>query len=194
MTTPDEPTTADGRQSGALVPREQQWDRIRNVDRDWSTDRGRDRPQTGPSRVLVPFDDSPPARSALAYAFDLFPDADVTALTIVADSTIGYVPAPSTGTNAGTARDLLEGKPRELEDAVAIAADHDEEIQTAGRVGPPTQGILAYLEDESVDHVVIGSHCRTGIARFLRGSVAESVVRRSTVPVTVIPESAIWGD
>ncbi|MFT4884680.1 MAG: nucleotide-binding universal stress UspA family protein [Natronomonas sp.] len=38
--------------------------------------------------------------------------------------------------------------------------------------------------------MVVGSHGRDGISRVLLGSVAETVVRRSPVPVTVIrPEN-----
>lgn len=54
MTTADEPT-ADAVHTGEGVPREQMWERIRNVDRDWSPERRRT--ASGPSRVLVPFDD-----------------------------------------------------------------------------------------------------------------------------------------
>ncbi|TKX52117.1 universal stress protein, partial [Halorubrum sp. SS7] len=36
------------------------------------------------------------------------------------------------------------------------------------------------------DHVVLASQGRTGISRVLLGSVAEGVVRRAEVPVTVV--------
>lgn len=194
MTIPDEPTPADELHA-ADVPREHVRERVRNVDRDWQPDRGRerDRPANGPARVLVPFDDSEPACDALEAAFDLFPDAAVTALTIVDDSTMTY-PPPSSDPNASVGGKLLAGLPAELEHAIEIADRRDERIDTAGRVGSATQGILEYLNRESVDHVVIGSHCRSGLARVLQGSVAETVVRHSPVPVTVIPASTNRGD
>jgi len=37
-----------------------------------------------------------------------------------------------------------------------------------------------------VSHVVLGSHGREGVARYLLGSVAETVVRRVAVPVTAV--------
>ncbi|MFW6265865.1 MAG: universal stress protein, partial [Halanaeroarchaeum sp.] len=43
-----------------------------------------------------------------------------------------------------------------------------------------------YVEETDVDHVVIGSHGRSGVGRILLGSVAERVVRRSPTPVTVV--------
>jgi len=39
---------------------------------------------------------------------------------------------------------------------------------------------------EPFDHVVLASQGRTGLSRVLLGSVAEGVVRRSEVPVTVV--------
>jgi nucleotide-binding universal stress UspA family protein len=39
---------------------------------------------------------------------------------------------------------------------------------------------------EDVDALVVGSHGRDGVTRLLPGSVAETVVRRSPVPVTVV--------
>jgi len=54
------------------------------------------------------------------------------------------------------------------------------------RVGRPARAIEECAEEAAVDHVVIGSHGRDGIARILLGSVAETVVRRSPVPVTAV--------
>lgn len=178
------------------VPPAQVWDRIRNVDRDWSQEaeseaepeQERERPDTRPAQVLVPFDDSEPARDALEFAFDLFPDADVTALLIIDDSAIATVPPPSSGEDdSATANRVLDSVPGVLEHAIEIGDRCDGQVRTAGRIGSPTQAILEYIDDESVDHVVIGSAHRTGISRLLLGSVAEVVVRHAKVPVTVAP-------
>ncbi|HEY4797636.1 MAG TPA: universal stress protein [Bacteroidia bacterium] len=48
------------------------------------------------------------------------------------------------------------------------------------------EGINRYLDMNDSDLVAIGTHGRHGIARLLRGSIAESVVNRSTVPVLTI--------
>jgi nucleotide-binding universal stress UspA family protein len=47
---------------------------------------------------------------------------------------------------------------------------------------------LACAEREGVDLIVIGTHGRTGLARLLMGSVAESVVRRSKCPVLTVKQ------
>ncbi|WP_083822818.1 universal stress protein [Halopiger xanaduensis] len=193
MASKDEPTAADALRA-ADDPREHARELVRNGEQNRPSQRDRRRPATGPSRVLVPFDGSDPSCGALEAAFKLFPDAAVTALTIVDDSTISYVRSPSSDPNASAEGELLRGLPSELERATEIAERRDERIQTAGRIGSATRGILEYVEREAVDHVVIGSLCRTGIARLLRGSVAETVVRHSSVPVTVIPASSVGGE
>jgi nucleotide-binding universal stress UspA family protein len=52
--------------------------------------------------------------------------------------------------------------------------------------GDPANEIVAYAEETDVDHIVVGSHGRSGLSRVLLGSTAEKVVRRSPVPVTVV--------
>ena len=46
--------------------------------------------------------------------------------------------------------------------------------------------IVEHAKDDGFDHIVMGSHGRSGVSRILLGSVAEKVVRSSTVPVTVV--------
>ena len=47
--------------------------------------------------------------------------------------------------------------------------------------------ILKFAQKEKVDILVIGTHGRTGIEHVVLGSVAEKIIRRSTIPVFVIP-------
>lgn len=52
--------------------------------------------------------------------------------------------------------------------------------------GHPADEILDFALAEKVDLVVISSHGRTGLGRFVFGSVAERVVRHSPCPVMVV--------
>ena len=54
------------------------------------------------------------------------------------------------------------------------------------RLTDPTQAIVQLASDLEADLVVVGTHGRTGLARFLLGSVAEGVVRRAPCPVLVV--------
>lgn len=50
----------------------------------------------------------------------------------------------------------------------------------------PVHAIVQIATDVEADVIVIGTHSRTGLARFLFGSVAESVVRIAPCPVFVV--------
>jgi nucleotide-binding universal stress UspA family protein len=52
----------------------------------------------------------------------------------------------------------------------------------------PASGILEFSDEEKCDIIILGTHGRSGLGRFFLGSVAERVVRHSTIPVlTVAP-------
>jgi nucleotide-binding universal stress UspA family protein len=53
--------------------------------------------------------------------------------------------------------------------------------------GDPGDELLRISGDAGMDLLIMGSVGRTGLDRFLLGSVAEKVVRRSTVPVLLVP-------
>jgi nucleotide-binding universal stress UspA family protein len=55
------------------------------------------------------------------------------------------------------------------------------------RNGAPVEQILAVARERAVELVIMGSHARAGLARAVFGSVAESVLRQSPVPVLVEP-------
>ena len=54
----------------------------------------------------------------------------------------------------------------------------------------PTDGILRYARHVGADLVVVGTHGRRGLGHLLVGSVAAETLRRSAVPVLVVPERA----
>ncbi|MEM4780286.1 MAG: universal stress protein [Halalkalicoccus sp.] len=136
------------------------------------------------TRVLVPMGGSEMAERALEFAVDAYPDAKITVLTVVG------IPSGLMGEAAGLA--LAEDLPEAAEErakpvldrAREIAADHDREIDTAVALGTPSKAIVERAE--GFDAVVIGSHGRSLSARILIGNTAETVARRSPVPVTVV--------
>lgn len=52
--------------------------------------------------------------------------------------------------------------------------------------GAPHQAILDYVAEHDTDPVVLGTHGRTGLDRYLLGSVTEKVVPRSDAPVLTV--------
>jgi nucleotide-binding universal stress UspA family protein len=56
--------------------------------------------------------------------------------------------------------------------------------------GPVAQAVLDAAERYGAGLIVMGTHGRTGLPRVLLGSVAETVLRRASVPVLVVPARA----
>jgi nucleotide-binding universal stress UspA family protein len=50
----------------------------------------------------------------------------------------------------------------------------------------PAAEIVGVAEQSKADLIVMGTHGRTGLGRFLMGSVAEQVVRRAPCPVVTV--------
>ena len=139
------------------------------------------------NRLLVPVDGSDPADAALEFALEEYPDADITVLSVTDPTDVGYgsiEAAPSTFEHLQESAE--ERTQQVLDEATARAAEHGVDVTTETVVGMPSRAIVEWAENNDVDSIVIGSHGRRGVTRVLLGSVAESVVRRSPVPVTVV--------
>ncbi len=52
--------------------------------------------------------------------------------------------------------------------------------------GHPSNEIIDFAEKNDIDLIVMGTLGKTGLDRFLMGSVAENVIRHSKVPVLVV--------
>jgi len=134
--------------------------------------------------VLVPLDGSEQSWNALDHAVAEFEDAEICVINVIDPIEAGY---SSEATAVGYAEEWFE---KAKESAQGLFDDAEErtgrELTTAVEVGRPARTIVDYAEDEGYDQIVMGSHGRSGVSRILLGSVAETVVRRSPVPVTVI--------
>ncbi|AUX08604.1 universal stress protein UspA [Halalkaliarchaeum desulfuricum] len=134
--------------------------------------------------ILVPIDDSDPSREALELAYAEHPDAEFLVLHVLDPQR--SVIAGGLG-NIDAAMEAVQADAEELlEDAKRLGDERGVDVETELAFGRPARVIVEYADLEGIDQVVIGSHGRTGAARVLLGSVAEKVVRRSPVPVTVV--------
>lgn len=139
--------------------------------------------------VLVPIDESECSTAALDHALETKTDAQITVLHVTDPVDIHRTTGIESGTLADYERirkDFEQRSENILETARRRADDADVRITTDHLVGDVPKTIVEYVSDHDVDHVIMGSHGRTGASRVLLGSVAETVVRRSPVPVTVV--------
>lgn len=59
-------------------------------------------------------------------------------------------------------------------------------VQIEVKIGDPSTEIVDYAQEIEADLIVMPSHGRKGVSRFLLGSVAERVVRLSHCPVLIL--------
>ena len=72
----------------------------------------------------------------------------------------------------------------EIED---MARDAGVAYERAVAEGDPGEELLKLCSDPGFDLIVLGTIGKSGLKRFLLGSVAEKVLRHSHVPVLVVP-------
>ncbi|KZN23717.1 stress response protein [Haladaptatus sp. R4] len=137
-------------------------------------------------RILVPTDGSEEMRCVLAHAAELAEahGAELHAVYVVNSST--YASLPMETSWEGVSGMLEEEGESALEDARRIVGEYDVSLTTHLLEGPPNKEIVRYAELDDFDLIVMGTHGRGGIDRLLLGSVAERVVRASTVPVLTV--------
>jgi nucleotide-binding universal stress UspA family protein len=144
--------------------------------------------------ILVPTDFSESASCALPHALELAKqfDSRLTAL----HARVLFEDNP----NRPDFSEFAEGRYAEYVESELARIRHslgkECKVKTATvRSISAAAGILNYVERNPMDAVVMGTHGRSGLGRFLLGSVAEKVVRHSCCPaLTVAPHLSNYRD
>lgn len=146
-------------------------------------------------KIMIATDGSTPGRQAAEMGIDLarLACAEVTAVYVVDMARLTQLPGYISV--RGIKESLLELMGTEGEKATAEVEDMAKE---AGVVchklvagGVPADELLKISQELGVDLLVMGSIGRSGLTKFLLGSVAEKVVRHAKVPVLLVPAKAV---
>lgn len=139
--------------------------------------------------ILVPVDDSERSDEAFAYALREYGKERITAIHVI-DPHLFYTSVGIEGewpSADDRFRESIEDAADQfLESKREQAATSGVDIETVLSIGPIANSIVDYAEEHDIDHIVMGSHGRSGASRILLGSVAERVTRRAPVSVTVV--------
>ncbi|MFP4174802.1 MAG: universal stress protein [Halobacteriales archaeon] len=143
--------------------------------------------------VLVPVDGSEQARKAFEWVLDEYEDGDarITVYNVVDLSDPEYFEKAVEMSGEDVGEERYEGVLSETKNFLQRFVDEAEDAGLEAssdytKGDSASRGIVEYAEDHDIDHIVMGSHGRSGVSRVLLGSVAEKVARRSPVPVTVV--------
>ena len=145
-------------------------------------------------KILVPLDGSPLAEAALPHALSM-------AQSYGAELVLLRVPVPHVAPRPPTIGEMLpdamEQYDEQLYQRIKDYLDHlaarlhesGVPVSTDLRYGDVAEAILDYAEEVDADLIVMSTHGRTGVARWLLGSVANKIVQGAACPVLLIRSS-----
>ena len=141
-------------------------------------------------RILVPLDGSSlaeralPAAISLAQAFSATNPCELHILRVVPPIMVALEPTLYTETIH-----LGEEESQSYLAAVALEyADSGVPIVSAAKTGAVAETIIYYAQEQEINLIVISSHGRSGLSRWVYGSIAEKVLHQSCCATLIIRE------
>jgi len=130
------------------------------------------------NRVLVPLDGSDVAEAILSRVEELTAKlgAEVVLLEVLSET--GVLPTTA-HQEYNEAKEYLDGITQRLR-------DQGIEASAAIRYGEPAEEIVDYAQANKVDLIAMSTHGRSGVSRWVFGSVAEKVLRGTDVPIFLV--------
>ncbi len=137
-------------------------------------------------KILIATDGSDYTKNSIDYGIDLAKSVEAKLHVIYVIDTAAFASIPMDAAWESM-YSLLK---QEGDDATKYVADKAEaeglEVLTNTVEGHPAEEIIKYAEMNSINLIVLGTLGKSGLDRFLLGSVAEKVVRTSKIPVLVV--------
>jgi nucleotide-binding universal stress UspA family protein len=149
------------------------------------------KPQIKLRNILYLTDFSEPSEAALPFAVSIARKHGATVHALHLEIPDAYVYAKTT--SAGWVKQAEEDKGKaEMQQVESLLAGVPYETSLEWGVGV-WPAVERSIQENSIDLIVVGTHGRTGAQKFVLGSVAEEIFRRSPVPVLTIGPSVRSG-
>ena len=149
-------------------------------------------------KILVPLDGSKTAEAAMPNAVRLARESGAKVVLLTVDA-----PAPATGAGnrgkkamGGNTATLVKPDVQMkayLDSVAGMLAEVGVEATTVIATGDAATEILAYAADNACDLIIMSTRGRSGLRRGLLGSVTDTVVRASNVPVLTAGPKSVEG-
>lgn len=140
--------------------------------------------------ILVPLDGSALAEQVLPHVHALAANEGTTKITLLrAVPPIFTTSVDYSGMLATTTEAITQMEQEALDYLQHIARQFQSEgyeVHTEISALPPAEAIIEYAENHNVDLIVIATHGRSGLSRWVFGSVTQKVVQVAPTPVLVI--------
>ena len=141
-------------------------------------------------RILVPLDGSEHSKQALPFAVDLARQSGGTiVLAQAVHTSFAALPDSYMATPDIYEQMMTQARSEAVANLQAVAdelAAQGVKVETVVLEGEPATEIIDYEDQGQIDLVVMSTHGRSGLTRFVYGSVAERVLRHGTKPVLLI--------
>ena len=149
-------------------------------------------------KIMVPLDGSELAECVLPHVEGFITNCQVS--TIIFVRAVKPEPMVSRGAYATGEVDLtiIEENTKKIEEEkkssakdylnqVADRLKHEGvQLQTEVIVGKVAEGLIDYTEANNIDMILIATHGRSGVSRWVRGSIADRILRGSSIPVLMV--------
>lgn len=144
--------------------------------------------------ILVSLDGSELSERALKYAREVLCDKGHITLLCVVDvpeiAAYNFYPVPVVATEPDQ-ETLIDNLRKQATDYLAEQAKSlqapDLTVEALVLVGEPASVIVEQAEERKVDAIVMSTHGRSGLSRWLFGSVTQKVLGTMPCPVFVVP-------
>jgi nucleotide-binding universal stress UspA family protein len=147
------------------------------------------------THILVPLDGSLLARAALDVAIHIADfTCEITLVTVIQEPEIpSYPTTPVTMSPEyyPTLPMLERDSKRYLEEIAESLRLNGYQVSTRVEVGEAADGITQAANALHVDMIVMSTHGRTGMKRWLFGSVANRVLKTAQRPVLLVPNHVV---
>lgn len=133
--------------------------------------------------ILLATDGSPASEPASGQAIDLATQVEARLLVVSVLSAASRPSEASPDPAVADSRDSLTAKAQSIVQRAKAAGANAAFLVWEGE---PGEAIVAAADAEDADLIIVGSHGRSGVSRFLIGSVSDYVVRHAHCPVMVV--------
>jgi nucleotide-binding universal stress UspA family protein len=142
-------------------------------------------------KILIATDGSETSMRAAKMAVGIGKKTGATVTAVYVVDVHRLAQLPGYAAMPGIKDNLMELMSREgseaLEEIGDMARDAGVAYERVVAEGDPGEELLKLCRNPGFDLIVLGTIGKSGLKRFLLGSVAEKVVRHSHVPVLVVP-------
>ena len=137
-------------------------------------------------KILIATDGSEYTKNSIEYGVELAKNTQAKLHVIYVIDTAAFASIPMDAAWESM-YELLKQEGDEATKYVAEKAESEGlEVERITVEGHPAEEIIKYAEKNSMNLIVMGTLGKSGLDRFLLGSVAEKVVRASKIPVLIV--------